>query len=93
MSDKPLSEKISEYDGGEYYITAAIWRVHVDAARPYLVETYEIGIRHLKTNQFWLLQSEKYNHQSVQDVANVVATMLACKTQRYEPEFFMEYMT
>ena len=72
MSDKkkPLSENISKYSAGKYVVTAAIWRPSVDSM---LFDTFEIGIRHLETGKFWLLQSEKYNLQSVQEVANAIA--------------------
>lgn len=49
------SEKITEYDGGQYWLTAASW-VNVLGEK-----TYEIGIREKASNRFWLLQSDKYN--------------------------------
>jgi hypothetical protein len=43
-SDK-LSEKIGEYEGGEYWITAAIWRTRIEHQ---LFVKFEIGFLHKK---------------------------------------------
>ena len=83
--EKPLSENIQRYEGGDYLITAAIWRTG-----PYLQETYEIGIREKASGEFWLLQGD-FNHQSVQEVGNAIAMLLGDKTQCYEPEWCLEH--
>ena len=93
MSDRPLSENIGHYDAGKYHVTAAIWRMNLDGVP---VETYEIGIRHLPTNDFTLLQSSKYNHQSVQEVANAIAHLIGMPDisgEHYTPEWCREYFT
>lgn len=87
--EKPLSEKISEYDGGEYLLTAAIWRTMVGHE---VFDTFEIGIRRKKDGEFWLLQSRKWNHQSVQEMANAMAMLLADDMQNYDPDWCREYM-
>lgn len=87
---EPKSENIGIYEGGEYLVTAASWSSFVGG---HYGTSYEIGIRHKETGQFWLLQSEKYNHQSVQEVANSIGHLLAIKTENYHPEWFKEYMT
>ncbi len=83
--DKPLSENIGRYDGGKYLVTAAIWRT--EAGR---YDTFEIGIRNIKTGEFTLLQSDKYRHQSVQEVADAIATLLA---RDYTPEWCKEFLS
>lgn len=92
--ERPLSENIGKYDAGEYYVTAGIWRTRIEHS---LFDTFEIGIRHLPTGKFTLLQSEKYNYQSVQEVANAIAHLLrlSCSpyTEHYTPEWCQEYMT
>lgn len=85
LDDTKLSEKIAEYDGGDYFITAAIWRTFIDAAGGYC-DTYEIGIRNKKDGKFLLLQN-RWNHQSVQEVANAIAHLLSIKTECYTPEW------
>lgn len=88
--EKPLSENIGHWDGGEYLVTAGIWRVRTEYD---LFDTFEIGIRRKSDNHFMLLQSNKWNHQSVQEVANVIGMLLADKTQNYTPEWCQEYLT
>lgn len=83
----PLSEKITEYDGGEYWITAGLWRSIAGFGH-----SYEIGIRLKTTGEFKLLQSNHYNHQTVQEVANVIAMLLADKTQCYTPEWCARFL-
>lgn len=87
---EPKSENIGRFDGGDYLITAALWE-------NCLGKSYEIGIRHKETNDFTLLQSEKYNHQSVQEVAGAIAHLLQLSkppmTEHYTPEWCQEYMT
>ena len=90
MSEEKLSENIGRYYAGEYFVTAAIWRTCIDGT---LFDTFEIGIRHSPSGAFTLLQSSKYNHQSVQEVANAIAHILRIKTECYTPEWFKEYMT
>lgn len=94
MRDKPLSENIGTYSAGQYIVTAAIWRPvdHYGEQR----DQFEIGIRNTKTGDFLLLQSEKYNHQSVQEVANAIAHLIGMPEisgEHYTPEWCMEYMT
>lgn len=89
MSNKlsnPMSEKIGEYDGGEYFITAATW-YPIAGFGP----QYEIGIRHRVSGEFKLLQNRHFNHQSVQEVANVIAMLLGDKTQCYTPRWCVEW--
>lgn len=91
MSDKPLSENLGKYDGGNYIVTAAIWRTNIEG---HLYDTYEIGIRAKALNgNFTLLQSDKYNHQTVQEVANAIAMLLADQTQSYTPEWCQRMFT
>ncbi len=85
--NEPLSEKIGEYDGGNFWVTAASWQSYEGG------KSYEIGVRCKANCSFTLLQSEKYNHQSVQEVANVIAMLLADKTQSYDPYWCKEYLT
>jgi hypothetical protein len=81
MKEKPLSENIAHYAAGDYHVTAAIWRGHMGTS-------YEIGIRKLKApGKFHLFQGD-WDHQSVQEVANAIATLLA---QDYTPEWCMEH--
>lgn len=82
--DKPLSEKIADYPAGDYHVTAAIWRTQIQHE---LYDTFEIGIRELKSGKFQLLQSRHFNHQSVQEVANAIAMLLGDYTQSYTPEW------
>lgn len=88
--EKPLSENVGKYEAGEYFITAAIWRTRIEYD---LYDTYEIGIRRKSDGKFWLLQSSKWNHQSVQEVANAMAHLLSNKTECYSPEWMQEYFT
>jgi hypothetical protein len=93
VSEEKLSENIGRYEAGEYYVTAAIWRTRIEGR---LYDTYEIGIRHIPTGKFTLLQSEKYNHQSVQEVANAIAHLLSfapISGEHYTPDWCAEYMT
>ena len=87
IDEKPLSEKINEYDGGEYWVTAAIWRTRIGHN---LYDTFEIGIRHKKSGNFKLLQSD-FNHQTVQEVANAIAHLLSIPGECYQPEWCMEH--
>lgn len=89
MSDeeKPLSEKVSEYDGGDYWITAAIWRTRIEHN---LFDTYEIGMRNKTTGEFWLLQGD-FNYQTVQEVAKSIAHLLAIRGEYYTPEWCKEH--
>lgn len=88
--EKPASENIGKYEAGDYFVTAAIWRTMIEGSQ---FDTYEIGIRDLKTGKFWLLQSEKYNHQTVQEVANAIAHLLSIKTENYQPDWMQEFFT
>lgn len=88
--DLPRSENIGRYEAGNHYVTAASWESDFGYGR---VKTYEIGIRELDTGKFYLLQSEKYNHQSVQEVANAIAHLLGIKGECYTPEWMQEYFT
>ncbi len=89
MNEK-LSENIGYWDGGKYHVTAGIWRVQIEHQQ---YDTFEIGIRGKDTGKFTLLQSSKWNHQSVQEVANAVAKLLSCPTEPYTPEWCQEYFT
>ena len=80
-----MSERIQKYDAGEYVLTAAIWRNVCGGTQ------YEIGIRRKSDGQFWLCQSHRWNHQSVQEVANAMAMLLGDQTQNYSPEWMLEY--
>lgn len=86
MSNDPESTNIGRYDAGEYLLTAAKWHSPVTGI------SYEIGIRNKSTMKFWLLQNRKWDFQSVQEVANMVATMLADKTQCYDPDWMQKYV-
>jgi hypothetical protein len=91
MSDKPLSENIGRYDAGKYLVTAAIWRTLIEG-RYY--DTYEIGIREKETGKFTLIQSENFNHQSVQEVANAIAHLIGMPEisgEHYTPEWCQEH--
>lgn len=78
------SERISAYEAGDYFITAASWICILGG------KTYEIGIRRKKDGKFWLCTGD-WNHQTVQDVANAMAMLLSDKTQCYEPEWCQEH--
>lgn len=84
---KTMSEQISCYDGGDYHVTAAIWRAVSDRGD---IETFEIGIRTKSTGQFVLIQGD-FDWQSVQEVANAIAGLLADKTQCYTPEWCKDH--
>ena len=88
--EKPLSENIGCWDGGKYHITAGIWRTRVEYD---LFDTFEIGIRSKETGKFTLLQSDKWDYQSVQEMANAVATILKSENEHYTPEWCKEYLT
>lgn len=93
MQEEKLSENIGRWDAGEYHVTAGIWRTRIEGT---LFDTFEIGIRHLRTGKFTLLQSSKYNHQSVQEVANAIAHLIgmpAISGEHYTPEWCQEYFT
>lgn len=90
MTEKPLSENIGVWDGGEYIVTAGIWR---SVGYRGVGESFEIGIRNKTNGTFKLLQSDKWNHQSVQEMANVISMLLADKSQSYTPEWCQEYFT
>lgn len=85
--DKKLSEKLNEYTCRDFWVTAAIWRTPI---QNHLFDTYEIGIRSKSNDTFWLLQSSKYNHQSVQEMAEIVCLAL---DHGYDPEWLREYLT
>lgn len=89
--DYPISKNVGRYEAGEYLITAASWETF--GGYP----SYELGIRHKKDGTFLLVQSEKYNHQSVQEVANAMAHLLQMSkppmTEQYTPEWLREYFT
>lgn len=87
MDDDKLSEKIAEYDGGEYWVTAAIWRTRIEHR---LYDTFEIGIREKKTGAFTLLQGD-FSHQTVQEVANTIAHVLGLPGECYTPEWCREH--
>ena len=92
MSDK-LSENIGRYEAGKYSVTAGIWRTRIGSA---LFDTFEIGIREKQTGEFTLLQSSKWNHQSVQETANAIAHLLGMPDisgENYTPEWCQEYFT
>ncbi len=86
MSEKPLSEKIAEYDGGDYWVTAGIWRTRIEHN---LYDTFEIGMRNKKSDEFTLMQSD-WNHQTVQEVANAIAHLLN-RGEFYTPEWCKEH--
>ena len=90
---KPLSENIAIYEANKYIVTAAIWRTRINES---LYDTYEIGIREKESGEFTLLQSEKYNHQSVQDVANAIAHLIGMPEisgEHYTPDWCQEFLT
>lgn len=88
--NKPLSENIAHYSAGDHHVTAAIWRTRIESE---WFDTFEIGIREtVHGGKFWLLQGD-WNYQSVQEVANAIAMLLADKTQCYSPEWCKEHFT
>lgn len=93
MIDDKLSENIGRWDAGKYHVTAAIWRTRIEHT---LFDTFEIGIRCKETGKFTLLQSSKWNHQSVQEVANAIAHLIGMPEisgEHYTPEWCQEYLT
>lgn len=86
MSD--LSVNVGRYEAGEYFVTAAEWNSPVTGGK-----SYEIGIRHKSLGNFWLLQSHKWNHQTVQEMANAIAHILSMPTECYTPEWILEHFT
>lgn len=94
MNEKPLSENIGVYVADKYVVTAAVWRSF--AGEGMWCDTYEIGIRRREDGKFWLLQSEKYDHQSVQEVANAIAHLIGMPDisgEQYTPEWCQRYFT
>jgi len=92
MNDK-LSENIGKYEAGKYFVTAAIWRTMIEDR---LYDTFEIGIRRKEDGKFWLLQNSKWNHQSVQEVANAIAHLIGMPDvsgEHYTPEWCQAYFT
>jgi len=92
-TDEPLSENIGRYSAGKYAVTAGVWRTLIQGHRQ---ETYEIGIRNNETGVFLLLQSDKYNYQSVQEVANAIAHLIGMPDisgEHYTPEWCQRYFT
>ena len=92
MSDE-LSENIGRYEAGKYLVTAAIWRTRIGAE---LFDTFEIGIRAKRTGEFTLLQSSKWTHRSVQEVANAIAHLIGMPDisgEHYSPEWCQEHFT
>jgi hypothetical protein len=87
IDKKSLSESIGLWDGGDYLITAGICRSRIEHN---LHDTFEIGILEKSTGKFKLLQAE-WNHQTVQEVANAIASLLADNTQSYTPEWCAEH--
>lgn len=85
--EKPLSENIAFYEAGEYIVSAGIWRTRVNDT---LYDTFEIGIRNKITNDFILIQN-RFNYQSVQEVANAIAHLLNIKTEHYTPEWCQKW--
>ena len=86
---EPKSENIGVYEAGKYIVTAGSWTSFGGTS-------YEIGIRTKQTNEFKLLQSDKYNHQSVQEVANAIAHLIGMPEisgEHYTPEWCARYMT
>lgn len=93
MNEKPLSENIGVYVADKYVVTAAIWRTFAGGG---LRDTYEVGIRRREDGKFWLLQSEKYDYQSVQEVANAIAHLIGMPEisgEHYTPEWCQRYLT
>jgi len=90
--EKPLSENIQTYSVNNYIVTAAIWRHHgPDGVQR---DQYEIGCRDKNTGEFKLLQSNRYTHQSVQDVASAICHILeANTTENYGFDFLEEWFT
>ena len=85
MSEKKQSEKLNEYTCKDYYVTAARWSVPSFGDD---IDTYEIGIRSKAMNgDFTLLQSTKFNHQSVQEMAEIVCLAL---DHGYSPKWCSE---
>jgi hypothetical protein len=80
---EPFSKNIGTYNAGEYIITAALWH-------GLMGESYEIGIRNKNTGEFKLFQGD-FNHQTVQEVANSIAHLLAIPGECYTPEWCMEH--
>ena len=89
MAEEKLSENINRYEAGDYIVTAAIWRTCIAAAGG-LVDTYEIGIRRKADGKFWLLQN-RFNHQSVQEVANAIAHLIGDAGECYTPEWCLDW--
>lgn len=93
MDEEKLSENIGCWDGGKYWVTAGIWRTRIEGT---LYDTFEIGIRHKETGEFMLLQSSKWDHQSVQEVANAIGHLIGMPDisgEHYTPEWCREYFT
>jgi len=84
----PCSTKVGEYACNDYLVTAAKWESPITGV------TYEIGIRRKSDGVFWLLQSEKYNHQTVQEMAEVVCITLDHFSDGEDaPEWCQEMLT
>lgn len=88
-NELPMSENVASFEAGRYFVTAAVWR-------GLMGESFEIGIRRKEDGEFWLLQSNKYNHQSVQEVANAIAHLIGMPDisgEHYDPEWCQKYLT
>jgi hypothetical protein len=93
MKEEKLSENIGHWDGGKWHVTAGIWRTRIQHD---LYDTFEIGIRCKETGKFTLLQSDKWNHQTVQEVANAIAHLIGMPDisgEHYTPEWCQEHFT
>lgn len=84
------SKQIGTYEAGKYFVTAASW----DSCG--FGPSFEIGIRTKTTGDFILLQSEKWNHQTVQEVANAIAHLIGMPDisgEHYTPEWCRRHFT
>lgn len=83
------SKFLISYEAGQYLVIAAAIPGHDNPAKA----PYEIGITHRGSGQFWHLESTKYDHQSVQEIANAIAHLLSISTEHYTPEWCQEFLT
>jgi len=88
-------EHIGTFDGGKYLVRA--WTV-VSPFSAFVIfpKHYSITIEEKGSQPKWEIRSNKYNHQSVQEMANAIAHLLSFSNlsgEHYSPEWCQEYFS
>lgn len=86
------SDNLQRYEAGAYAIVAAgyknNWGNEAENSRH-----FEISIYNRVTGETTLLRSNKFNFQSVQEVANAIGMLLSDSTQNYTAEWCKRFLT